>query len=277
MFVVAASAVTFALPHPALAETKLLAVPPRVIAFEMEAAGSRTLARDEVLWTIPLRWLKAAVLEQSIQVAADERRTNLNAGDVLVQTRLQFDDPALADAVSFCVPRRAEANKLAVALIGDMIARSLSDGQFCIVDRNGDGTAEMSVLINAGSPAARMPVAITPVRYRTDVGVEVGKGDYARLVYRGGQKFEFEIYEQGSKKRYDTLTTGTNLGKETYGSWIRRTKTSDGSQFFITPGGTLRLQAFDKATGSITIDWDARRRFKLMPVPDAVQTRVRYY
>jgi hypothetical protein len=264
-------------PGPATAETKLIRLPLRVLAFDPAVAGSRTLARDEVLWNIPLRWPKAAILEQATQVAADDRRINLNVGDVLVQTRLQFDDPALANAATFCLPRRAEPNKVAVALIGDLIARSLSDGQFCIVDKDGDGRAEMSVLINAGSPAARMPVAIAPLPYRTDVGVEIGKGDYARLVYRSGQKFELEFYEQGSKRRYDTFTSSTNFGKEGYNSFIRRTKSPDGSQFFITPGGTLRLRSVDSATGAITVEWDARSRLKLMPVPDVVQTRIRYY
>jgi len=277
IFAVAFAAGFTAISGQAAAETKLISLAPRVLAFDTEAAGSRTLARDEVLWSIPLRWPKAAVLEQSTQLAADDRRANVNVGDVLAQTRLQFDDPALAGAVSFCVARRAEPNKLATLLIGDMIARSLSDGQFCIIDKDGDGSAEMSVLVNAGSAAARTPVAIPPLRYRLDVGVEVGKGDYARLVYRGGQKFELEFYEQGAKRRYDTFTTTTNLGRETYGSLIRRTKSGDGSQFFLTPGGTLRLRSFDSATGSVTIDWDARQRFKLMPVPDVVRTTVRYY
>lgn len=277
MFAAAVTAGFLCIPEHAAAETKLIGLPPRVLAFDLESAGSRTLAKDQALWSIPLRWPKAAILEHPTQIIADDRRVNLNVGDVLVQTRLQFDDPSLASAVSFCLPRRAEPNKMAVALIGDMIARSLSDGQFCIIDKDGDGTVEMSVLINAGSPAARTPVAIAPIRYRSDVGVEIGKGDYARLVYRSGQKFELEFYEQGSKRRYDTFTTTTNLGKEAYNSLIRRTKSADGSQFFVTPGGTLRLRSVDNVTGSITIDWDARSRLKLIPVPDVVQTRIRYY
>jgi hypothetical protein len=277
MFAAAVTAGFFGIPEPAAAETKLIRLPPRVLAFDPESAGSRTLAKDQALWSIPLRWPKAAILEQAIQLGADDRRTNLNVGDVLAETRLQFDDPSLAGAVSFCVARLAEPSKVTTALIGGLLARSLTDGQFCIVDREGDGTADMSVLINAGSPTARTPVRITPLRYRSDVGVEVGKGDYARLVYRGGQKFELEFYEQESKRRYDTFTTTTNLGKEAYSSFIRRTKTANGSQFFVTPGGTLNLRSFDEATGSITIDWDARTRFKLIPVPDDVQTRVRFY
>jgi len=135
----------------------------------------------------------------------------------------------------------------------------------------------MSVLVNAGSPAARTPVPIAPIRYHTDMGVEVGKGDYAQLVYRGGQKFELEFYEQGSKRRYDTFTTSTNQGRESYTSWIRRIKKPDGSQFFVTPGGTLNLQSYDNSSGSMSVNWEPRTRFKLMPVPDEVRTSIRFY
>jgi hypothetical protein len=261
----------------AAAETKLMSSPPRVLAFEREAGGSRTLVKDDVLWNVPLRWPKAAILEQSIQLAADDRRANVAAGDALAQTRLQFDDLALAGATSFCVARLADPTKATGGLLGGMLARSLTDGQFCIVDKEGDGVADMSVLINAGSPAARMPVPIPPVRYRTDVGVEVGKGDSARLVYRGGQKFELEFYQQGSKRRFDTFTTSGNFGRETFSAWIRRTKLGDGNQIFATPSGKLRLRSFDKASGALTVDWDGRARLKLMPVPDEVRTSVRFY
>jgi hypothetical protein len=260
-----------------LAETKIVAQPPRVLAFDVEPGGSKTLAKNDVLWTIPLRWPKAAILDQSIQVAADDRRANLNAGDVLAQIRLQFDDASLNEALSFCVARLADPNKATGGLIGGILARSLTDGQFCIIDKDKDGLADMSVLVNAGSPAARTPVPIAPVRYHTDMGVEVGKGDYAQLVYRGGQKFELEFYEQGSKRRYDTFTTSTNQGRESYTSWIRRTKKPDGSQFFVTPGGTLNLQSYDNSSGSMSINWEPRTRFKLMPVPDEVRTSIRFY
>lgn len=248
-----------------------------MLALDPDAGGSRTLVKDDVLWNVPLRWPKAAILEQATQLAADDRRANLNVGDALAQTRLQFDDPALAHAVSFCVARLADPNKATWGIIGGILARSLTDGQFCIIDKDGDGIADLSVLINAGSPAARTPVTMTPLRYRLAIGAEVGKGDYARLVYRGGQKFELEFFEQGSKRRYDTFTTSSNFGRETFSSLIRRTKLRDGNQVYLTPGGTLHLRSFDQATGAITIDWDARTRFKLMPVPDEVRTTIRYY
>jgi hypothetical protein len=261
----------------AVAETKLASLPPRVLAFDREAPGSRTLVKDDVLWKAPLRWPKAAILEQSAQLAADDRRANIAAGDVLAQTRLLFDDLTLASATSFCVARLADPTKATGGLLGGILARSLTDGQFCIIDKDNDGIADMSVLINAGSPAARMPVAIAPLRYRTDVGVEVGPGDYARLIYRGGQKFELEFYQQGSKRRFDTFTTSGNYGRETFSSWIRRTKLGDGNQIFVTPSGKLRLRSFDKASGALTVDWDGRARLKLMPVPDEVRTTIRYY
>jgi len=247
------------------------------MAFEPADGGSRTLIKDEFLWRVPLRWPKAAVIEQAVQLSADDRRVNLNVGDVLAQTRLQFDDQSLAGATSFCVPRLADPNKATGGLLGGMLARSMTDAQFCIVDRDNNGTADMSVMINGGSPAARTPVAITPIRYRADYGVEVGRGDYAQLTYRGGRKFELEIFEQGSKRRFDTLTTTGNLGRETFGNLIRRTKLGDGSEIYVVPSGTLHLRTYDASTGSITVDWEPRKRLKLLPVPDEIQVRYRFY
>lgn len=277
MFALAFAATLIVTPTASNAETMLASLPPRVLAFEPEPEGSRTLNKGDILWNVPLRWPSAAIIEQAIQLAADGRRTNLSVGDVLAETRLRFDDPALANAVSFCVARLADPGKATLGLIGGMLGRSLTDGQFCIVDKNRDGAADMSVLINAGSPAARMPVGIAPIRYRTDVGVEVGKGDYARLVYRGSRRFELEFYQQGSKRRYDSLTTTGNFGRESFSSWIHRAKLNDGTQVYTTPGGPLYLRQYDKAAGTITIEWKPRTLLKLMPIPDEVQTTVRFY
>lgn len=258
----------------AQAETKLVSLLPRVLAFEPAEAGSRTLKKGEVLWNVGLRWPKAAVIDQPVQLAADTRRANLNAGEVLAETRLKFDDPALANAVAYCVARKADPQKATFGMLGGILGRSLTDGQFCIVDKDRDGVADMSVLVNAGSPAARTPVAVAPIPYHTEIGAAVGTGDYARLVYVGGQKFELEIYEQGSKRKFDTFMTRGNYGQETFTSLIRPAKHTDDLH---TPSGTLHIRAYDKASGSITVDWDARTRLKLMPVPDDVQTTVRFY
>ena len=277
MFSAAIAAALLSLPTASNAETKLVNLPPRVLAFDAEEGGSRTLREDQVVWNIPLRWPSAAIIEHPFQLAADDRRKNVAAGETLAETRLQFDDPALANAVSFCVARLADPSKATLGLLGGMLGRSLTDGQFCIIDKERDGVADLSVLINAGSPTARMPVAIAPVRYRTDVGVEVGKGDYARLVYRGGRKFELEFFQQGSKRSFDTFTTTTISGRETYSSWIRRVKRDDGTEVFLTPGGLLYLKQYDKAGDTLSVEWKARARFKLLPVPDEVATTYRFY
>lgn len=256
------------------AETKLASVPPRVLAFEADGPGSRTLNKGDVLWSVGLRWPEAAIIDQPAQLVADSRRHDLNVGDVLAETRLTFDDASLANAASYCVARKADPEKATFGMLGGMLGRSLTDGQFCIVDKDHDGIAEMSVLVNAGSPTARMPVSIAPIRYHTEVGAEIGKGDYAQLVYRGGQKFELEIYEQGGKRKFDTFMTRGNFGQETFSSLIRPAKHSTD---FQTPSGTLHLRDYDKASGAITVDWDARVRLKLMPVPDDVQTTIRFY
>ena len=274
IFAGALGAAVVACASQAQAETKLIALPPRVLAFEPAEQGSRTLNKGDILWDVDLRWPKAAVIDRAAQLAADTRRANLNVGDSLAETRLQFDDPSLANAVAYCVARKADPQKATFGMLGGLLGRSLTDGQFCIVDKNRDGVADLSVLVNAGSPTARMPVPISPIAYHTEIGAKVGTGDYAQLVYVGGQKFELEIYEQGSKRKFDTFMTKGNYGQETFTALIRPAKHT---QDLHTPSGTLHIRAYDKSSGTITIDWDARSRLKLMPVPDDVQTTVRFY
>lgn len=263
-------------PSLARAETRLVELPSRFLVIPpTEAFIKRLKVPDDVL-NVPLRWEKAAVLGQAVDVAADDRRLRLTKGQALVETRLQFDDPKFAQAGAFCVPRVADPLRKApllggLGMFGAMITRSTTDGQFCVVDIDRDGVADHSVLVNAGSPAARTPVPIAATPYALTPGAPVGDGDFFRIFYRGGSNFEMAIVQQGRARRFDTLTFVGPSGKEHYNRGLRSVKMPDGSARVPAPGVIFSARNYDKANKSIEIVWPTVTQAVALPIPDVVR------
>ena len=257
------------------AETRPLELPSRYLVIPASEAATKRLSVGEDVLRVPLRWERAAVLDQAIEIAADDRRASLAKGQSLVETRLQFDDPAFASAAAFCVPRVADPLRkspfLGMGLVGALIARAVTDSQFCLVDINRDGTAEHSVLVNGGSPAARKPVAITPTPYVLTPSAAVGDGDFFRIVYRGRNFFEMFVVQQGKARRFDTLTFTGPLGKETYRRLLRPEKLADGSFRFAAPGVTFTARNIDKTKDTVDLDWPGVASPVAFPIPDVVR------
>jgi hypothetical protein len=258
------------------AETKLVELPSRYLVIPPSEALTKRLRVPEDVINVPLRWEKAAVLSQAVDVVADDRRASLTKGQALVETRLQFDDPKFAQAASFCVPRAADPLRKApmlgaLGMFGAMMARSTTDGQFCLIDIERDGVADHSVLVNAGSPAARTPVPIIATPYILTPGAPVSEGDFFRIFYRGGSYFEMAIVQQGRARRFDTLTFAGPAGKETYRKGLRTVKMPDGSMRVPVPGVVFTARNYDKAGQSIEIAWPAIVQPIAYPIPDVVK------
>jgi hypothetical protein len=257
------------------AETRLLEVPSRYLVVPLSAGDTRHLHEGDAVLDVPLRWRSAAVLTQTVEVAADDRRATLREGQSLAETRLQFDDPKFAQAAAFCVPRVADPLRknplLGMGVIGSMLARSTTDSQFCVIDANRDGLVDYSVLINAGSTVARTPVAINPIPYKLEPGAAVGEGDTFKIIYGGGYYFEMAIIQQGHARRFDTLTFGGPSGKDRYRKILRVVKMPDGSVQVAAPGVVFNAKNLDKASKSIDVEWPAVTRLIALPIPDVVR------
>jgi hypothetical protein len=257
------------------AETRLVELPSRYLVIPPSEAFTKRLRVPDDVLNVPLRWEKAAVLSQAVDVAADDRRVSLTKGQALVETRLQFDDQKFSQAGAFCVPRVADPIRknglLALGMIGSMLARSTTDGQLCLVDVDRDGVADHSVLVNAGSPAARAPVPITATPYVLTPGAAVSEGDFFRIFYRGGSYFEMGIVQQGHARRFDTLTFKGPSGKENYRKGLRVVKMPDGSVRVPVPGVVFTASNYDKASDSIEIVWPTVTQAVALPIPDVIK------
>lgn len=263
------------LPSLASAETKPLETLSRYLVIPPSEGVTKHLRVGDAVLDVPLRWKSAAVLNQAVQVAADDRRLGLTKGQALVEMRLHFDDPKFAQASAFCVPRVADPIRksplLAMGVFGAMLARSTTDSQFCLVDANRDGVADHSVLVNAGSPAARTPVPIVPTPYILTPGAPVGEGDTFKIIYRGRSYFEMAVIQQGHARRFDTLTFVGPSGKESYKKGLRTVKMPDGSVRVPAPGVVFNARNYDKRSETIDIVWPAVTQAVALPIPDVVR------
>lgn len=264
---------------PADAETRLAAVPNRFLVIPPMEAGSKRIVKGEIAFEFPLRWENAVILTRDLEVSADDRKQTLRLGQALVETMLRFTDPSFANAKSFCVPRLADpaakGGFLARSLLGGAIARSMSDGQFCIVDREANGIAGYSVLVNAGSPAAREPRPMTALPYTLSRGAIVSEGDRVKIRYRGGKdSFELQIVEQGRPRIFQIFEYRDQIGRHRFNRWLFGDKITDGTYSVSAPGITFKANDYDSTSSSILIEWPKVERPVVVPIPDEV--RIRY-
>ena len=266
---------------PASAETRLIELPSRYLVIPSSERVIKHLHVGDTVLEVPLRWKSAAVLSQPAEVTADDRHVSLKQGQALVETLLQFDDPTFAQASAFCVPRLADPIRknplLAMGVFGAMLARSTTDGQFCLIDSDRDGRADHSVLVNAGSPAARTPVAIAATTYVLTPGAAVSEGDTFSITYGGGRYFALAINQQGKPRRFDTLSFTGPAGRRSYDRSLRTVKMPDGSFQVPAPGVTFTARNYDKSDRSIDIDWPAVTQAVALPIPDDVKSVYRGY
>jgi hypothetical protein len=257
------------------AETRPIELPSRYLVIPPSEGFSKRLRVGDAVLDVPLRWERAAVLNQAVEVAADDRRLTLKQGQALAETRLQFDDARFAQVASFCVPRVADPLRknpmLGLGIIGSALARSTTDSQFCLVDADRDGSADHSVLVNGGSPAARIPVRVVATPYTLTPGATVGEGDFFKIFYRGGSYFEMAIVQQGHARRFDTLTFKGPSGKEHYRKGLRIVKMPDATIRVPVPGATFTARNYDKTSDSIEVVWPAVALPIAYPIPDVIK------
>lgn len=271
-----------ALPTVSRAETRILEVPTRFLVVPPLEAGSKRVTAGEIAFEFPMRWQSAAVLSQPVELAADERRVVVRNGQALARAKLRFEGSGFAGAAAFCVPRTADpaAKKggwLLNNLVGPKLLRSLTDSQFCLIDRDLDGLAEHSVLVNGGTPEARTPRPITPVAYQIIPDAIVSEGDSIKILYRGGKSsFEMLVVQQGTPRLYQTFEFTDAKGRHQFSRWLNREKLADGTSLMGAPGLKFIVRDYDPRTKSVLVRWDKTDESAIVPIPDDVKIRYGY-
>ncbi|MDH7971813.1 hypothetical protein QH494_06415 [Sphingomonas sp. AR_OL41] len=182
--------------------------------------GTRTYQRGEIIMIAPLMWEIGARLPQETTIRAGEDSKTIRAGSVL-QGVMLTELAAHRDEMAYCTPRVAAERKADGGMLGAMLGggslwrsviRSATDGQFCLIDSDDDGMADHSVELNAGSPAARTPVAIAPVRLERDRMIPISSNDdrieisVSDVSSKGkAARFRIDVFQQGKGRVFDTI------------------------------------------------------------------------
>ena len=263
---------------PAVADIRVAQVPVRYLVIPVGQGGEKIVSEGQVAFSFPLRWENAALLDSTFEIIADDRRTMIRSGQALVETRLIFDQPDFGGAIAYCTPRTADPARksgglMLFGVLGQALARSATDGQFCLIDRDRDGQADHSVLVNAGTPTARTPRPIAPTHYVVSPSAIVSEGDKVEILYRGGRgSFELKIIQQGKARFYESFTYTDGRGSNSLNRFLRGEKLGGNMVRYAAPGFDFTTLDHDPARGTIKIRWLANASSAIIPIPDDVKT-----
>ncbi len=248
-------------------------------------AGDRVYSEGERILDAPLMWEAGVRLTAPLAIVADTDTISLNAGDILPAVLLGKAGSSVRTQ-AFCTQRKpgerkADSGVLGVLLGGGSLWRSMlraaSDKQFCLLDVNDDGIAEQSVMIHAGTPAARTPVSIPPVPLDRQVKLPVSGENALRItlnhVAKSGSSASFylDIVQQGQSRTFTSFgstsrVTSVSLKKATEAHIVEMVDT----RFEIVSVNGPARQA--------TIRWPQDRDANaFVPIPDGLRIVTRYY
>lgn len=222
---------------------------------------------DEVLRQ-PIRWDMAARTATEVRFATSDGDAVIPAGTILPAVRILHVAGMDATSIAWCthVPYIKDKARGLLGMLSTTAMRSLKDGRKCVVDRNGDGTAELALLIDDGTTTDRSLRPISPVALNMMSMAEIGSGDYVSIVVRKASRPSFRIvmYQNGKQVHFDTISVrGMN---EPY------IKSVDKKANYPLPfgiyGARFEIRSFDPITGTVTISWPSDGLGEKVPVPD---------
>lgn len=233
---------------------------PQVYLPNAAARGTRVVRVGETFAVLPIVYVRAARIDQAIEVGAGGHRRQIDAGSVLPAVFLLAREGSSEGFIAYCTPRKAVERRLDGGFMGAMfggaltrkVVRSVTDEQFCLADRDGDGAAEASMVVGDGWGSMRSPRTIAPVPLNIADDVPVSAMDDAvRITFTGGGKsgpeFRFAVVQQGKNRSFTTFGGQPSAvfvsGKA---GWPQRT-TIAAAQFDIT--------GYDPAARAVTIRW----------------------
>ena len=171
----------------------------------------------DLVFDLPIRWATAATTSAPLTAQTDAAREQIAAGAVLPMQMLASSNGV--EIKAYCTPRRAaertaERGALGVLLGGGSLWRGLirgaTDRQTCFIDSDGDAQVDQSLLVGDGSPDARTPRPISPVKVQFMELVPVSSADRAQLyltkIGRNWAEFTLRIVQQGHPRVFTEMS-----------------------------------------------------------------------
>jgi hypothetical protein len=241
--------------------------------------GTVTVLPGEELLRQPIRWGIAAKPGTAVRFPTSDGEAVIKAGETLPAVEISGLPGANGNSLAYCtnVPMLKEKGGGGglMGALGSAIIRSLQDGRKCLLDKDGDGSADLAFLIDDGELSDRTPRPIAPVALNVAEMAEVGPGDYVAIEARKGSRpaFRIVIFQNGKHVNFHTLTTPD--GRER-----RFQSVAKGATYPLTHriyGARFDIVSHDPATGAMTIAWPAEAAADKVPVPSEIQYSYRYY
>jgi hypothetical protein len=247
--------------------------------------GDRSYKQGDPILTVPLVWEYGAILKDATTIRADGDIKDLPAGTVL-QAMTLTETANSKQVAAYCTPRNAAERKADKGALGVLLGggsvwrkviRSETDRQYCLIDLDDDGIADQSVLINAGTHAARTPVATTPVHLDRQKMLPISDRDKMVIVLT-------EVSKDGlfANVRLDIIQQGEPRAFDTFGNTLRVTRLGAKKQGFPVKaeilGARFSIVALDGATRTATVNWpqDADPALAIA-ISDGLQVNIRFY
>lgn len=247
--------------------------------------GDRVYTEGETILDTPLLWEAGARLIAPLTIAADTETISLNAGDILQAVMLGKAGGAVRTQ-AYCTQRKAAERKADSGVLGAMLGggslwrsmlRAASDKQFCLLDANDDGIAEQSVMIHAGTPAARTPATIAPVTLDRQTKLPVSGENALRITIN-------RVAKNGSSASFylDVVQQGKSRTFTTFGDTARLTaislKKADEAHIVEMVGTRFEIVSVNGPARQATIRWPQDRDANaFVPIPDGLRIVTRYY
>lgn len=270
-----ASALAFALWFGAgAAMTEPMSVRQSAIQLALPNSGPRGVQDyrvGDMVLDVPLFWANAATLRDEVSVQTDETLERLAAGTVLPMQMLAESggEPLRA----YCTPRRGAERAADRGVLGALPAvgwwarraiRSATDRQLCLIDSDGDGRADQSLVVGDGPPAIRTPHAIAPVAIDIADLVPISSRDRVQIkltrVGRDWAELTLIILQEGYPRRFSEIS-----GR--WGESLRVSRVTQGGPGSIL-GADFWLQTVDRNARTARIEWPAGvdpRQFAVIP------------
>jgi hypothetical protein len=193
---------------------------------------------------------------------------------------------AQRDEMAYCTPRHAAERKADGGMLGAMLGggslwrgliKSATDRQYCLIDSDDDGMADHSVELNAGSPAARTPVAIAPVRLDRDKMIPISDNDdhvqikLNQVSSKGkSASFRIEVIQQGNGRVFDSIGDTHRI------TWV---EAKHGLPARINVFETkFDVVSIDGASRTIVVKWpDDVDSKETVPITDGLRVYTRWY
>lgn len=217
-----------------------------------QALGDRTLMPDEVVFTAPVGYARAAQLAEDSLVEIIGRQFAFARDETLPIALIagRAKDNVPDGSLAFCGRPNADLakNMLAASTLGitSVFNRTSGTPRVCFFDEEKDDMADMAVLVGVKSDADAVPVKIEPLRY-TIVELQPMSGEsQIRITYRGKTglvgghvSFDLAVMEQGTALYFD--------------NWRRKIDIADLPQDVSMFGANFTVHSYDRESGKVQV------------------------